>query len=96
MSRRALEMDERLVARLEGMGIAGAHDLLRRHRDDASDALETGPVTDALIGALLDMATLWQREHPVKDTLEHLVVSALCLGYRIGTEEREAPHAGAD
>jgi len=93
MSHRALGMDERLIARLESLGIAGAYDLVRRHRDEASETLESGPVTDALVETLLDMATLWEREHPIREALEHLVISALCLGYRIGTEEREAGHA---
>jgi hypothetical protein len=51
-------------------------------------------VTQALIETLLDMATLWQREHPIKEALEHLVINALCLGYRIGIEEGPEAHAG--
>ena len=84
-------MDERLVARLESLGIVGAYDLVRRHRDEASEALEVPDdgVTQALIETLLDMATLWQREHPIKEALEHLVINALCLGYRIGTEQAQ-------
>ena len=87
-------LDEKLIARLERLGITGAFDLVKRHRDEASDALESGPVTDALIETLLDMATLWNQGHPVKEALEHLVVSCLCLGYRIGVEETEARHSG--
>jgi len=96
MSQRAVGRDESLIARLESLGIAGAYNLLRRHRDAASDALEGGPVTDALIDTLLDMATLFQQGHPVKEALEHLVISSLCLGYRIGVEETEARNAGPD
>jgi len=85
---------EKFVAYLEKLGIVGAYNLVKRHRDEASDSLESSPVTEALIQTMLDMATLFQQEHPVKETLEHLVIHCLCLGYRIGVEQTEADHAG--
>ena len=90
----AIGTGEQFVAYLEKLGIVGAYDLVKRHRDEASETLESAPVTDALVQTMLDMATLFQQDHPVGETLDHLVLHCLCLGYRIGMEQMEALHAG--
>ena len=86
-------MDEGLVASLERLGISGAYELVKRHLDEAPESLESGPVTEALIETLLHMTTLWRQGPPVKEALEHVVLSSLSLGYRIGVEQTEADRA---
>ncbi len=85
---------EKLVARLEKLGIIGACELVKRHRDQASESLDAGPVTEALIETMLHMATLFSRDHSIDDTQHHLVIHCLALGYHIAVDEmREAVNA---
>jgi hypothetical protein len=73
------------------MGIANAIELMRQSRDEASESLRSGPITDSVIAALIDKAALWVRSgHSVGDALEHAIIASLCLGYRIAVEETAA------